>query len=134
MRLMLIGLLMGCVSLFAADAVSDDADYEAYKAAQETAQKTTAKINQRDAEVKNLETNDVVGLKKRYSGKTIDEALVLWRADIRKITDPVQRFANYEWMKRVETQVVALKELHNVSTGELAIAAEKAAITVAKTK
>jgi len=141
------GLLMGCASLFALDAEAgggsvvltktpaevDDADYKAYREAQETAQKAKVDVEQRDAAVKQTES-DIKGLLERYKGKSADEALTLWRADIRKIADPVQRFANYEWLIQVEKQVNAIKERTKVATAEAAISAEKVAITAAKAK
>jgi hypothetical protein len=125
--LVLVGILfIGCV--WAAD---DEADYKAFKEAQEQVQKDARELQQRDAEVKQLE-DDVATLKARYKGLTIDAALAKWREDIRKISDPVQRWSQYEWMARVEKLAKATKERTKIETTEDAITTEKADIQAKK--
>jgi predicted RND superfamily exporter protein len=130
---MLIGLLFCGAGLFAADETSDEAELKAFQEAQEVIQKEKTSVEERAQSIISLE-NEIVNVKAKYPGKTLDEALAKWREDIRKKTDPVQRFSEYEWMKRVETAVNKVKESTKAATAEAAITAEKAAVTAAKAK
>lgn len=106
MRYMLLICLLPVMSLCAADATTDEADYEAFKTAKETTVKASVETQKAMAEQAQLNA-EITLLRKRFpAAKTNAEAFKLWREDLRKQPNNDERWNNYEWLRRVEQAAI----------------------------
>jgi Skp family chaperone for outer membrane proteins len=103
MRAILLAFLFFSASLFGSDATTDESAYVTYKNTVEQSAKTAKETASADTEKANA-LADIERLKKAPAYKdmkTTADVLAKFREDIRKQPD-AERFANYEWLKRME--------------------------------